>query len=103
MSERKGYVVVEVDVTDADAYKDYTKLSVPAVAACGGRYVALGATSGLEGEGPYPRAAIVEFASVAKAQAFYESERYRAARKQRAGAARVRMFVVEGTDAPDMR
>ncbi len=101
MSERKGYVVVEVDVTDADAYKGYTKLSVPAVAAFGGRYVALGATSGLEGERPYPRAAIVEFASVAKAREFYESERYRAARRQRAEAARVRMFVVEGTEAPD--
>lgn len=101
MNERKGYVVVEVDVTDADAYRGYTKLSVPAVAAFGGRYVALGATAGLEGERPYPRAAIVEFASVATAKEFYESERYRAARRQRAKAARVRMFVVEGTEAAD--
>lgn len=101
MSERKGYVVVEVDATDAGAYKDYTKLSVPAVAVFGGRDVAVGATGGLEGERPYPRVAIGEFASVAAAKEFYESERYRAACKQRADAARVRMFVVDGTDAPD--
>jgi uncharacterized protein (DUF1330 family) len=98
MSDRKGYVVVEVDVTDPDAYGGYTRLSVPAVAAFGGRYVALGATSALEGMPPFPRAAIVEFESVAKAKAFYDSDRYQAAKRQRTGAARVRMFVIEGAN-----
>ena len=96
MNERKGYVVVEVDVTDADAYRSYTRLSVPAVEAFGGRYVALGATETLEGEPPFPRAAIVEFESVGRAKEFYHSERYREARAQRSGAARVNMFLVEG-------
>ncbi|MGH6618212.1 MAG: DUF1330 domain-containing protein [Alphaproteobacteria bacterium] len=96
MREQKGYIVVEVDVTDTDAYKSYTKLSVPTVAAFGGRYMALGATAPLEGEPPFPRAAIVEFDSVAKAQAFYESKRYQEAKERRSGAARVRMFLVEG-------
>jgi uncharacterized protein (DUF1330 family) len=96
MSAPKGYVVVEVDVTDAEAYKGYTALSVPAVAAFGGRYVALGATETLEGDPPFPRAAIVEFESMAQAKAFYHSERYREARARRSAAARVRMFLVEG-------
>lgn len=96
MREQKGYIVVEVDVIDTEAYKSYTKLSVPAVAAFGGRYVALGPTAPLEGERPFPRAAIVEFESVAKAKAFYNSERYQKAKAQRSGAARVRMFLVEG-------
>jgi uncharacterized protein (DUF1330 family) len=97
MNERKGYVVVEVDVTDAEAYRSYTMLSVPAVAAFGGRYVALGATEALEGCPPFPRAAIVEFESIARAKEFYHSERYSEARARRSGAARVRMFLVEGT------
>lgn len=92
---RKGFVVVEVDVTDADAYKRYTELSVPAVAAFGGRYVALGPTEALEGAPPFPRAAIVEFQSVARAKEFYASERYSEAKERRSGAARVRMYVVE--------
>jgi hypothetical protein len=36
MSERKAYVIVEVGVTDAAKYGDYTKHSIPAVAAFGG-------------------------------------------------------------------
>jgi uncharacterized protein (DUF1330 family) len=94
MSERKAHVIVEVDVTDAAKYADYTKLSIPAVAAFGGHYLAAGEPEVLEGDKPAPRVVMVEFDSRDAATAFYRSERYQDARKFRANAARVSMYVV---------
>jgi len=98
MSERKAYVIVEVDVTDAAKYADYTTQSIPAVAVFGGRYLAAGEPEVLEGDKPAPRVVMVEFDSRNAAVAFYRSERYQDARKFRANAARVSMYVVTAPD-----
>ena len=55
-----------------------------------------GAKSVLEGDIPYSRIVIQEFADVATAKKFYNSPEYQAARKHRIGAADFNMVIVEG-------
>jgi len=99
MGEKRGYVIVEVQVTNADQYERYTQHSRPAVAAFGGRYIAAGAPATLEGRTPAPRVIIVEFDSPQRAQDFYRSSTYQQAKALRADAAQVSMYIVEGIAA----
>ncbi len=99
MGEKRGYVIVEVQVDNAEQYERYTQHSRPAVAAFGGRYIAAGAPATLEGRTPAPRVIIVEFDSPQQAQNFYHSSTYQQAKALRMGAAQVSMYVVEGIAA----
>ena len=94
----KGYLIVEVKVTEQDAYARYKTLAAAAIAQYGGRYLVRGgAVEVLEGPWQPPeRLVIVEFDSVEQARTFYDSPEYRAARFEREGAADMNMLVVEG-------
>ena len=94
----KGYLIVEVKVTDQEAYARYKSLAAAAIEHYGGRYLIRGgAAEVLEGPWQAPeRLVVVEFGSVEQAKAFYDSPEYRAARAERAGAASMNMLVVEG-------
>lgn len=93
----KGYILAQASVSDADRYEDYKKLAQLAVETYGGRYVVRGgATHLLEGDWHPPRLVILEFDSTAQAQRFYDSPEYQAAKRARAGAAIMRMLLVEG-------
>jgi uncharacterized protein (DUF1330 family) len=92
-----AYVVADIDVTDTTQYERYKALSPGAVAAAGGRFVARGGTvAPLEGGWTPTRLVIIEFPDLAAAKRFYDSPLYREARNARDGAARCRMFAVEG-------
>jgi uncharacterized protein (DUF1330 family) len=93
-----AYVLVEITVTDPEAYETYKALAGPAVAQHGGRYLARGgATELLEGSPePAPRVVVLEFPDLATARRWSESPEYGAARAAREGAAVVRMVAVEG-------
>jgi len=93
----KGYIIAQAAVTDAARYEAYKKLAQLAVEKYGGRYVVRGgATHLLEGDWHPPRLVILEFESADQAQRFYDSPEYQAARNARAGAASMRMLLVEG-------
>jgi uncharacterized protein (DUF1330 family) len=95
-----AYVIVDIDVLDPVQYEDYKRLAAPAVAACGGRYLARGGrTETLEGDWGPKRLVILEFESVERAKAWLESPEYRPARDLRHAAARTDMVVVEGVAA----
>jgi uncharacterized protein (DUF1330 family) len=92
-----AYVIAEVEVTDPVKYEDYKKLTPAAVARHGGRFVARGGqTAVLEGDWRPGRVVIIEFPSLEQARAFYTSVDYTAARRARAGAAKMNMIAVEG-------
>jgi uncharacterized protein (DUF1330 family) len=93
-----AYVIADVDVSDPAKYEGYKALSPGAVAAAGGKFVARGGeVAVLEGDWAPARMVVIEFADVAAAKSFYESELYRAARAKRAGATRrFNMIVVQG-------
>jgi uncharacterized protein (DUF1330 family) len=93
----RGYVVAEVTVTDPAAYKQYAAAVSPIVAKFGGRYLVRGGlTVPREGEPPAERVVVIEFASLAAARSFEDSQEYQAAMQLRHKAARSRVFLVEG-------
>ncbi len=92
-----AYVIANVHVTDAEQYEVYKKLSTLAMQAHGAELcVRGGAAQVLEGDWQPERVVMLRFASVEKARAFYDSAEYTRAREARAGAAVMRMIVVEG-------
>jgi uncharacterized protein (DUF1330 family) len=94
-----AYIIANVDVTDPVQYEEYKKLSSIAMKAHGAEVcIRGGKVEVLEGDWAPQRFVMLKFASVEKAKAFYDSAEYGAARKARAGAAVMRMIVVEGAE-----
>jgi uncharacterized protein (DUF1330 family) len=92
-----AYVVVDVERTDLERAAQYAAMSGPSVELHGGRFLARGgALRVLEGDWQPERLVVIEFASADAAQAWYNSEDYRAACEVRRGAGTWRMVVVEG-------
>ena len=92
-----AYVVFEIDVTNPEEYEEYKKLSGPAIAQYGGRYLVRGGrTETLEGDWSPRRLVIVEFESVAAAKKWWSSPEYSRARAIRNRAADSKLIVAEG-------
>ena len=96
-----AYVIVETDVSDPERYEQYKAAAPATIAAAGGRYVARGGELAVfEGDWQPSRLVVLEFEDLAAARRWYDSERYRAARQLREGAAHLRMVAVQGADVP---
>jgi uncharacterized protein (DUF1330 family) len=94
-----AYLLTFITVTDADSFREYRKLAVPAVAQYGGKFLVRdGARTILEGNFDGSRVVLIEFPSTESARIFYDSPEYQAAREKRIGGADFNMMVVEGTD-----
>ena len=90
-----AYVIAEVEVLDAEAFKAYGPLVRAAVEHHGGSYVVRGATvTPLEGEAP-KRIAMLAFENAAAAKRWHESPEYREAKAIRLRSTNTRMFIVE--------
>jgi uncharacterized protein (DUF1330 family) len=92
-----AYVVVEIEVLDAERYETYKSMVPPTLAVYGGRFIVRGgAAETLEGAWLPKRLVILEFPSVAQAKAWWESTEYAEAKTLRQASARTQMIVVEG-------
>jgi len=93
-----AYYVVEVNVRDLDTYKsDYASHVAATLTPYGGRYLAAGGrTESIEGAPPASRVSILEFPSVDKAEAWYNSPEYDKIKPVRHAVATTRSFIVEG-------
>ena len=96
-----AYVIVEMKISDPERYKEYMAAAPATIAAAGGEYLVRGGRhESLEGDWQPARLAVLKFPSLEQAKAWYDGERYRAARARRAGATEYfNMVVVEGFDA----
>ena len=95
---KKGYIIAIVNVSDQSKYDEYMKLSPSVIEHFGGRFVArAGNTKVLEGQPVTGRVVIVEFPSFERAEQFYSSPEYQAARKLREGAATAQFILIEGS------
>ena len=93
----KGYVIVEIDVTNPEAYEGYKAAVAPMVAAAGGRYLVRGGKAeGREGAPPQGRVVILEYPSFDAAKAFLESPEYAEIIHLRTDNTVSRLMVVEG-------
>ena len=92
-----AYIIANVDVTNAEQYEGYKKLSTIAMKAHGAELcVRGGKVEVLEGDWNPSRLVVMKFPSMEKARAFYDSVEYEAAKQARQGAAVMRMIVVDG-------
>jgi uncharacterized protein (DUF1330 family) len=93
-----AYIIVDVQVTNAEAYERY-KTAVPAtLAAYGGKFLVRGGrVETLEGEWQPQRIVVLEFESAAKAKAWWSSQQYAEPKRIRQSASVTKMILVEGT------
>ena len=93
----KGYwIACYRSVSDPAALAEYAKLGGPALIAAGGKVLARGGTARVFEAGLEQRTVVLEFESVEKAIAAYESEGYKAARAILGNAAERDLRIVEG-------
>jgi uncharacterized protein (DUF1330 family) len=92
-----AYIVTQVDVEDPVRFEDYKPMVPASLEAYGGRYLVRGGeVENLEGTWAPKRLVLVEFPSVAKAKAWWNSNEYADAKAIRQAAAKTEMIVVEG-------
>jgi len=91
------YFIVELDVHDPVGIEEYRK-GVPAtIAKYGGRYLVRGgACVSLEGGWEPKRVVVLEFPSMERAKAWYDSEDYRELKALRMKTSSTKMVLVEG-------
>ena len=92
-----GYIIVDVQIIDPEAYERY-KAAVPAtLAAYGGKFLVRGGrVEILEGNWEPNRLVVLEFESVERAKAWWKSQEYAAPKQLRQSASVTNMVVVEG-------
>jgi uncharacterized protein (DUF1330 family) len=92
-----AYVVVEIEVLDAERYETYKQMVPPSLAAYGGKFIVRGgAAETMEGSWSPKRLVILEFPSVERAKEWWASGEYEEAKALRQATARTQMIVVEG-------
>ena len=89
-----AYLIVETDIHDPEQYERYKAAAPPTIAAAGGRYLARGGESALEGSHDGRRVVILEFPSVEAARGWHQGSAYAEARKLRASCARNVTFLL---------
>lgn len=92
-----AYIIAYVQVTNPQQYEAYKTLSTHAMEVCGATVcVRSTEVEVLEGDWSPERVVVLKFPDMPSAKAFYNSPQYALARDARAGAAVMRMVVVEG-------
>ena len=92
-----GYVIVDMNISDMDAYKQYMAAAPASIQAAGGEYLVRGGQlQAMEGDWQPRRLVMLEFPSMAQAQAWLDSPEYAPARRLRQLSANSRMVVIDG-------
>ena len=89
------YAVVQVDVTDDEAYGAYAKLAGPAVEKYDGEFLARGGRVEVMEGTTRSRCVIIRFANLETAKAFYHSPEYQEALSHARDASERELMVVE--------
>jgi len=92
-----AYIVVDLEVLDRERYESYKLLVSPTLESYSGRFLVRGGkVETLEGGWSPERFVILEFPSVEKARAWWDSPEYEKAKIIRQETARSRIILVEG-------
>ncbi len=97
-----AYLLVEMQITNPEQYRQYMAEAPAVVKAFGGEYLVRGGKhESLEGGWTPHRVAILRFPSFEQAKAFYDSPQYTEVRAKRAGAVEYfNSVLVEGVATP---
>jgi len=92
-----AYIVVNVEVHDAERYEDYRRLVLPTLGQYGGRFLVRGGqVEVLEGSWTPKRFVIVESPSMKIAREWWQSEAYAKPKALRQATSHTEMVLVEG-------
>jgi len=92
-----AYIIVDVKVTEPEAYERYKATVQQTLEKFGGKFVVRGGHSEiLEGDWKPNRLVVLEFGSMERAKAWWNSDDYREPRKLRQSASITNMIVVDG-------
>jgi uncharacterized protein (DUF1330 family) len=91
-----AYLVIEVEVTDADLYKLYQSKAGPLQSQYSARFIAQGGKVDAFAGEPPKRAVIAVFDSLEKAQALRDSTAYKELISMRDRASKYRGYIIEG-------
>jgi uncharacterized protein (DUF1330 family) len=91
-----AYVIAQLQVHNAETYREYARQVAPTVEPFGGRVLVASEAEVLEGDLPFSRTVIGEFPTLDAARAWYESPGYEAIRPLRQDSTHGTVFVVEG-------
>ena len=92
-----AYVIVDIEVTNPEAYEKYREQAPPLVAKYGGKYLTRGGEMEmLEGDWTPKRLVVLEFPSFQRAKEFYESDEYRPVKEIRLNSTNSKMVLVDG-------
>jgi uncharacterized protein (DUF1330 family) len=96
-----GYAIVEINVTDKEGYtKEFLPLAVKGIQEGGGKYIVRGGNPvTLQGTPPTSRVVVLQFDSVDKVQAWWNSPGRKGAQSVGDKYATTRAFAVERCDA----
>ena len=96
-----GYLIVDVEVKDPEAYERYKGMVPATLEEYGGKFLVRGGeTAIMEGTWQPKRFVVVEFPSVEQARAWWSSEGYREPKALRQSASVTNMIVVDGGPPP---
>ena len=92
-----AYVLAEIEITNPEGYKEYTKAVPATIMKYGGRFLVRGgANHVLEGEWPQKRRVVLEFPSVEAARKWWDSPEYEKPKAMRRANSKGRLLLLEG-------
>ena len=91
-----AYTIAEIEVTDPATYQKYAEGTRIGIPAAGGRFIVRGGKMFVLNGAPPKQIAVIQWESLEKAQAFFESEAYKQLIPIRDKSANFRAFVIEG-------
>jgi uncharacterized protein (DUF1330 family) len=95
-----AYVIVNITIRDPVRYEEYKRMASPTVGAYGGRYVVRGGSVDVrEGRWTPSRLVVLEFPTVERARAWWDSPEYAPAKAVRQSCADTQLVITEGVPA----
>jgi uncharacterized protein (DUF1330 family) len=95
-----AYVIVNITIRDPVRYEEYKRMASPTVGAYGGRYVVRGGSVDVREGGWTPsRLVVLEFPTVERARAWWDSPEYAPAKAVRQSCADTQLVITEGVPA----
>ncbi len=92
-----AFIIVEIEIREAEPYERYKQLAPPSIAAYGGRYIVRGGEAEtLEGGWKPKRLVMLEFPTMELARAWWASPEYAEGKALRQSCADTKMILVAG-------
>ena len=92
-----AYIIVQINITNKERYKEYLKKVTPIAKKYGGEYLVRGGKfETMLGEWNYERTVVIKFADYDIAMKWYDSDEYKPVKKIREENSNGNLIIIEG-------